>query len=264
MSCIAFSGHQSAVRETEYAFENLPEGLNEKNIVFVADVHHSRSFPERALDALCETIRALAPDILVIGGDNAESEREQEAFFARMANIPAEICKVCVPGNNDWECFHGSYKRLKRLCAASDVRLLANEWMEIPVAGGRLINCGCDDAKYGQPKPSSLPLHRKQGDFVLLASHSPHALPRILSEDRATPDLVLCGHTHGGQIRIGRISPYLLLRKKIRNNPYFIASGERDFGGMRLLVSCGVGMSRLPLRVGAMPEIHKIVLRTRE
>ena len=71
----------------------------------------------------------------------------------------------------------------------------------------------------------------------------------------ARPDLQLCGHTHGGQFCVLGVSPYTFFFE-----PFSHAwiSGECTLGGVRTIVSDGIGMSRVTLRVGAPPQVHCI------
>jgi predicted MPP superfamily phosphohydrolase len=74
------------------------------------------------------------------------------------------------------------------------------------------------------------------------------------------PDLMLSGHTHGGQFNLLGVTPYTFGFERLfarRRSSRFIA-GLHEYRGAQMLVSKGIGMSRIPLRIGVRSEIHRI------
>ena len=71
---------------------------------------------------------------------------------------------------------------------------------------------------------------------------------------------MLSGHTHGGQFNLFGLTPYAVGFERFgaRCFPPLLVSGEADFGPRRVMVSKGIGSSRIPLRIGVHPEIHRI------
>ncbi len=94
---------------------------------------------------------------------------------------------------------------------------------------------------------------------AVILMHSPHGL-RFLAG--APFDLALCGHTHGGQIALPGGVPVVLPRG---SGPRRYARGEFQLPGgeARLVVSRGVGMSDLPVRLFARSEVHLLTLAPR-
>ena len=104
----------------------------------------------------------------------------------------------------------------------------------------------------------------------MLLAHSPLAL-RKLPDLRANPvsrklpvlpDLILCGHTHGGQIALGAFTVYNLGYERAKGANNFFVTGTRELGGALMVVSNGVGESNLPIRIGAPRQIYLITLRS--
>ena len=126
-------------------------------------------------------------------------------------------------------------------------RLLVNE--SVFLEGLRLG--GVDERKHGHPRPEAVFPHDGASARVLLA-HYPVACDFGAG---ARPDLQLSGHTHGGQFNMLGISPYTFFFE-----PFSHAwiSGECTLGGVRTIVSNGIGMSRVTLRVGAPPQVHLV------
>jgi len=95
----------------------------------------------------------------------------------------------------------------------------------------------------------------------------PESMPRVLLSHRpyfigeagaAGVDLVLSGHTHGGQIVLGRIGDVTLTPAALAS-PYIW--GKYRLGGTQMYVSRGIGTVGLPMRINCPPEITKITLR---
>ena len=77
------------------------------------------------------------------------------------------------------------------------------------------------------------------------------------------PDLILSGHTHGGQVRLLGLTPYDFLYDGVppRGQRFFTVRGVRREGDSVLVVSGGLGSSKLPLRINCPPEMQMITLR---
>jgi predicted MPP superfamily phosphohydrolase len=122
-----------------------------------------------------------------------------------------------------------------------------------------LVVSGLDDWRAGEQEIEKIASAVRGSDFVILLSHNPDALPSVISQPSADgqpwADLVLSGHTHGGQI-----APFGhgLVSASIYGKRYL--SGWYEDGNSMLLVSNGVGDYILPLRLGASPQAHLITL----
>ena len=121
--------------------------------------------------------------------------------------------------------------------------------------GGRLVIGGVDERKYGAPQYAGLfPAAASGSVYRILLSHFPCA-------PDAKCDLMLSGHTHGGQFNLLGVTPYTVGFERVfpQNMAVLASAGLFETGGMKLLVSKGVGASRIPWRVGVRPEIDLIV-----
>ena len=220
---------------------DAPQFMRGLRLVFVSDVHlRPRVRPEQ-LSTLIELIAAQRPDMLLLGGDYAESPADCERFFAALARLKCPLGGFGVPGNNDFE----SAAQLAQWMHRASVRLLRNASVRLALNGGTLEIGGCDDHKYGAPNTHRL-FSDAPGAYRILLSHYPVA-PKCVCE------LQLSGHTHGGQLCLGQLSPYSIGFE--HSFGIRAVRGETRIGPTRLLVCNGIGVSRLPLRVGAPPEI---------
>lgn len=226
---------------------DAPAFLRGRRLLFVTDLHIRDCTPDAYIHRLAGLCAEQGADLLLLGGDLAESipaaRRIARAFCGQ--NYPRGI--IAVPGNNDVEAFGSA----AAFAEAMPFPVLINERMELPMRGGVLRIGGIDERKYGHADARGL-FPRRRGVYDLLLSHYP-CVPDF--GFGARPRLMLCGHTHGGQLRLGGITPYLLglERGKIQG-----ISGIYEKGGVGMLVSPGVGVSKWPIRLGAAPKIHYI------
>ena len=215
--------------------------LDGLKLAFFSDIHASPRFSDAALEALFARVDALGADIICIGGDFAEDAESLERLSRALPLLRPRLGIYACMGNNDSEI--AGFAQLVR----GHVRLLVNE--SVLVEGLRLG--GVDERRHGHPRPETV-FPRGEACPRVLLSHYPVAHD---FGSGAKPDLQLSGHTHGGQFCILGISPYTFLFE-----PFSHAwiSGECTRGGVKTIVSNGIGMSRVSLRVGAPPQAHLI------
>ena len=242
-------------------------------VAALSDFHGGEPYmpPERVAEVV-EATNALRPDLIVLLGDIPAAGR-----FVRRPVPPAETIAVLrglhaphgvhtVLGNHDWwddaymERFRRWPPRVVRTLTDSGLSVLHNSavktgWRgaEFWVAGvgslwafregeGRFL--GADDL----PRTLAAVTDR---DPVILLCHEPDIFPQV----PARVALTICGHTHGGQVRLFGYSP---LVPSAFGNRY--AHGHVVEGGREMVVSGGVGVSVAPVRFGVPPEITLIRL----
>jgi len=149
-------------------------------------------------------------------------------------------------GNHD----HYSGVPIDQYCELADrhkITLLINQATFIPTDCGEIAIVGVDDPSLHRADLSCLP-PRAQDRFILLLAHAPNILDQL--EDHHAVDLILCGHSHGGQWRIPGVPTFWLppgCNGRIE--------GHHGEPSRRLYVNRGLGWSFLPLRLNCMPEI---------
>ena len=217
-----------------------PEWLGGTRLLFVCDVHLRRFVSDARLDALIDQMIAAGADMLLLGGDYAESPRDCHRFFRALKRASFPLGAFAVPGNNDIE----SAPNLREIAADANVALLRNERRRVELPGGALEIGGCDELKYGEPRTAGL--FSDDGAYRILLSHYP-AIPDCAC------DLMLSGHTHAGQLNLFGLTPYSIGIE--REYELLAVRGLRQVGRMRLFVGNGIGVSRFPLRIGAEPRI---------
>ncbi|PLX75809.1 MAG: hypothetical protein C0615_07520 [Desulfuromonas sp.] len=237
------------ITSTELATAKLPAG-KELRIAHLSDLHLHRF--DNYFKKVAETTNRLRPDIILLTGDYIEEARNLDdvLLFLKQLKAPAGI--FAVQGNWEyWALIEG--EKLQRKLRNVGVRLLINERADIEWHSIGVSLLGID---FPSPAATVERLdHSADSNRVNIAlSHVPAFQHELLADKT---DLVLCGHTHGGQVRIPGIKPLHLPR---HSGPY--VDGLYHIGEQKLplYVSRGIGTSILPVRFCCPPEIGIIRL----
>lgn len=239
----------------------LPQDLNNLRIAYISDIHMGFMYPEARVDALIDTINRLNADLVLFGGDYADDSDGAIAFFQRLPRVNARLKVAGVVGNHDRTIPESNLSRLQDAMVAANVIPLVNNVLTIPIGETKIILAGIDDINNGHPDIAGVAKMVSRDDFVIFLSHSPEAIPAALQATDKDGhgrwfDLALCGHTHGGQVTfLGQ--PLLSEFKKV---PGRYLSGWIEENRTPILISNGVGMAYLPIRLFAPAQIHLITL----
>ncbi len=217
-------------------------------IAFIADLH-VRAHALFMAKTAAETLFALKPDVLLVGGDMAECDEGETRVFSALKNALGDTPVFAVPGNNDDTRFDRTRETLRREIERFGARLLLNECARLSVRGVKLEIAGVEDGLRHEPDARGL-FSEDPGTYRVLLSHAPHAF--LL--DQCHPDLMLSGHTHGGQWNLLGFTPYSLPFYEHRAR-YTHLSGLRTINGTLCAVTNGVGYSRQALRISARPDV---------
>jgi predicted MPP superfamily phosphohydrolase len=205
---------------------------------------------------------AADPDLIVLPGDLFQGARDQ--FNAELPQIRELLSRLhahggvyIVAGNVDVP------ERIRRAVAGTSIRFLENEIAEIEVDGMRMAVAGLTD-DFTTPAARAcldrLTVHARDRAFALLLSHRPDTV-LSLNTDHAV-DLLVSGHTHGGQVALPWFGPPITLSQAPRR---VCAGGLHRVGGQRIYVSRGVGCERghAPrIRFNCPPEVSVLTLRS--
>lgn len=225
-------------RVTHVQIETAPAALAGMRALFVSDVHLRKCVSDEKLDALLRLIAAQHADVLLLGGDYGEGAGQCARFFDALSPLRFPMGVYAVPGNND------DRDALPQCARRAGIRLLVNETASAAFRGHPLEIAGCDDYKFGQPQTENL--FADPNNYRIFLSHFP-----VLPQCRC--DLQFSGHTHGGQICLFGLTPYSLAFEN--RFGVTVVRGDNLVRGTRLLVSGGIGISKLPVRICASPEI---------
>src|SRR5919205_1175047 len=241
------------VEQHAIRLRRLPRALDRLRIVQLSDIHHSPFTGRAQIERAIETANSLAPDIVALTGDYVSHEREYAAPCAELLGRLRARCGVyAVLGNHDhWT----DAPLITDLFRAEGIKVLINEGMRFEYRGASFWLAGVDDTMVGlEDLPLALAGSRAD-EMKLLLAHNPVVLRRAA---RAGVDLVLSGHTHGGQIawRSERSRSGRPRRRMLRG------LGRR--GETQIYVTRGLRTVIVPRRYGCLPEVSLLTLRRAE
>ncbi|NBD22616.1 metallophosphoesterase [Paenibacillus glycinis] len=241
------------------AFDRLPQAFDGTALMFISDIHR-RIIPIELIDAFMASGGA---DLVLIGGDL----REKSVPAARIRENIRRLSRIApiymVHGNHDYDEEMRSYEVL---LAEEKVRLLMNESVILEKKdGSRIRLAGVDDPRTDHEDPELALADMEDGRgklFTILMAHDPIIAKRLKGDECV--DLILSGHTHGGQVALPLAGP---LWRGSDDSGYWRGWFDLPVQGIgvpktRMFVSCGFGTSRLPIRLMTEPQLHRIILRT--
>lgn len=220
-------------------------------IVFLSDIHAGPYFSQARVESLAARINALQPDLVLLGGDYADTSSGAIAFFQQLPPLQARYAVCAVAGNHDRTAPESNLALLTDAMHASGVVPLINGTLRIDTHAGRICIAGIDDIDNGWPQLAQVAGSVSGDEYVIFLCHS----PAIMADAAMHPpwyDLALFGHTHGGQI-----APLARLLAP-EGLPEAFCSGWTDVHGTPHLTSRGVGTTFLPLRFLCLPQLHVI------
>ncbi len=236
------------VNETTVASPGVPEGFSGKRIAYASDIHCGVFYSTGRVRGLVDRIMSLEPDLIFLGGDYVTGDGGNiQSCVGELGRLRAPFGVYAVLGNHDnWA---DKDKTVKALLGAG-MTVLDNRGAR--VAPGVWVG-GVGDLWTETADVEAATEDASDGDYVILLSHNPRAIEEA---DTASIDLMLSGHTHGGQILPGRLlSPYLPGRLR-----QTMTSGRYTVNGTEVIVSKGVGTVFAPVRFMVKPEVNLITL----
>jgi len=225
-------------------------GSDAVRTLVISDIHAGPFVSPATLQRTFERLLTLQPDLILLPGDFATvSVREVEEIVPSLRCLRAPLGVYGVLGNHDY--YPNDTGRLCRLLEGAGIELLQNRAVTVETGDGRFFLAGVDDLLLGQPDfHRALNGHRK-GMPTVVMSHNPDVFPEAARHDVS---LLLAGHTHGGQIRIPGLSVL------VRMSRYRLDEGRFVVDQSELIVSRGLGVTGLPIRIACPPEALLLTL----
>ncbi|MEA3249749.1 MAG: metallophosphoesterase [Patescibacteria group bacterium] len=228
-----------AVRQQEVV---LGDGDGRLRMVLVSDTHLGRYRHHDWMDKLVDRVNLIEPDVVVLLGDIVDQPTGLRDL-APLGRLESRFGMYAVLGNTDYS--SGAVSARHGIENYGEV--LTNESVLLGDTGVRLA--GIDDIWYGTPDWDRAFADVQEDDVVILAAHNPDAVSRA---EYYGADLVVAGHTHGGQIRLPLIGPGVELPTEIGQR---YDQGLFSFGQTRLYITSGAGESGPRARLLNPPEI---------
>lgn len=214
-------------------------------VVQLTDLHYGLFVRRASVQAWVDATLAQQPDLIVITGDFVDSRAGdgRPQLLRALASLRAPLGVWAVWGNHDYRRLGARLPEFEAQLKLIGVRVLTN-------AGASLRDdfflAGVDDLIWGKPDVSAALGNRPARAATLLLAHH----PRVLLDVPQDVGLTLCGHTHGGQIRLPGLR--WLYRRTSIGAQYLDGFVEAPARGY---ISRGLGVTWLPMRLGSRAEL---------
>ena len=242
------------VREIEFTSPAVTEDVDGLTIAFISDIH---IHPDRIqqLEKAIELVDQRQADIILLGGDFVNgngSGPDAKVLMRYLEKLSAPYGVYAIPGNHD---VRRGIEPLRQAFAESHIKLLQDQNIVIELADGKRFNLiGLDYHlnPHKQLDPQRFSQLVKKDMFNLVLTHTPAEFEAL--DDNA--DLVLAGHTHGGQLNIPLFGSVINPAIGRKYNYGLIRDGRKS-----MYVSCGLGSAYTPARLAMTPEVVFITLK---
>jgi predicted MPP superfamily phosphohydrolase len=240
-----------AIQRNLLEFESLPPAFADFTILQLSDLHADIS--QGAMRHLISIVGDLKYDICVLTGDyRGKTYGPFDTSLKSILELRAQLKKPLygVLGNHDSIYMVPALEEM-------GIRMLFNECVTLSRNDSQIYLAGIDDAHFY--RTDDIEKAAKQipgGAFSILLSHTPEVYRKAAS---AGFNLMLSGHTHGGQLCLPGGIPIKLEARLPRS----MGAGAWQYGRMAGYTSVGVGTSLLPVRLNCPPEITLHRLRQR-
>lgn len=252
--CVRSYPRREVIASTEcvdvvsYNIPAVHPAVKGKTIIWFSDLHFRADvFDEKVAVESSGLINDIVPDYLIYGGDVVNYSSAMPAARTFLQSLPEKSRKMALMGNweygkrwlkhKDWESFFDD----------SGFKLLINESCVID----DIYFYGIDDLRKGKPvSPANIPA----GKELVFLTHSPDTFIHIDDDSMAwRTSLVLCGHTHGGQVRLPLLGALLTSSRYWRKFDYghYVNAANNS----NMIVSSGLGCSTIGVRVACRREL---------
>ncbi len=242
-----------AVNEIDIEIRDLPSGLEGFRIVQITDIHAGLTVKRDFVEKIVNIVNDLKPDLIAFTGDMVDgSVTSLRNVVEPFSRLTAEHGVYFVTGNHEY--YSGAEEWVKE-AGRLGMKVLMNEHELVSAGNGRLLIAGVTDVSGGgfyeshRSDPVKAVAVAPAADAKILLAHQPRSLYDALPLGF---DLILTGHTHGGQF-----FPWNLAASAGQPHLY----GLHDHGGTRIYVSKGTGYWGPPVRLGSRSEITVVTLR---
>ncbi len=250
------------VRTLEADFVDLPANFDGFTMLFLSDLHIRKYGKLEKL--LEEIVQKRKVDAILVVGDVTVKKSACRIFHNIIGKVPVEGPVFLVAGNSEHKPWLDSDALLKEM-VTPQITLLHNRSLELEKDGQKLVFSGVDDPFTRYDDVGKALADVNHDDFVVFLAHCPSVAPEAMVKGA---DLVLSGHTHGGQVLLPFLPPiytHMRKNKKLVDGLYIDKDINRLVGTnvekKTLLVGRGVGTSKLHIRLRCRPEVIYVTLR---
>lgn len=228
----------------------LKNEISDKKIIQISDLHFNKNTPKRRIANIIKKIKSLNPALIFITGDLIDNKNGID----NAKNIIYEMSEICpvyiIFGNWDYYVLGYNINDFKKDLENAGAIVLINQTEKIKIGEEEIDIIGAD---YYTNKKERIDL-KNDDNCQLVLAHSPEIVHEAIDKGI---EIVLAGHTHGGQIYIPFITKSIIPVDSKTKNFYRGFYREKD---TQIYVNRGIGMSTLPFRFLVPPEILCITL----
>ena len=252
--------HEIEVTHPTFFIKNLPPAFNGFRIAQISDLHLEEFTEDYFLRRVVDHVNDLAPDMVLVTGDFISRGPLTPLVSFQAAGRCGELlsrlkCPIRygILGNHDAAV---SSQAVRFHMEDNGLPMLVNQSTRIERNGEHIFLAGLDDTEFGKPDLDATLPSAPDAPVILLV-HEPDYADVVVTHKRAKEiDLILSGHTHGGQVRLPFLGPLAL-----PPNGKLYPEGHFQVGTSQLYVNRGIGTVGVPFRLNCPPEITLSTLR---
>lgn len=230
--------------------ERLPASFDGYTFAFVSDIHYPSLFTRSRLGRLVRKLREEKPSMLLLGGDYVTDDSCIEELFDSLSTVRPEDGLYAVLGNHE----RRNSEKISASMADCGIKLLCDKEVSVVKDSAVIVLFGVEDSFVYDTLAARRVKALSDSVYTILLCHTPDYAERTSS----TADLVLSGHTHGGQVTLfGLYTP-------VKNSVYgsrFLRGLNHTSQGTTVITTNGVGTSRKKLRFCVPSEVVIVTLR---
>lgn len=253
----------------EIGLKRLPPSFDGLKVAQITDIHSGRLVPTKLIRAGVDLARSVEPDLIVLTGDfitgaslfawgrlGGFKPRLFKECLQELARLSAPFGVYAVLGNHDFWSGPEVTAEVDQGLRDIGVKVLRNDLVPLVKDGRKLFIFGVDDYWENSCKPHKAVRAAPPSACKILLSHNPDVNKDLETLDNQV-DLVISGHTHGGQVVLPLIgAPFLPSPFGQKYRAGLVRDGERQ-----TYISRGLGVFFVPIRINCPSEITLLTLR---
>ena len=252
------------VRSVEYKKQNLPDVLNEFKIILIGDIQADWYNNNARLSNFINKVNSTKPDLILIAGDLITGTPDYIPMSAyHLSRLKSTYGVFSCVGDHDNWAYRKDNERSRKEIAETlkkyEIAFLDNEIRKLNI-GSAEVGISFVTESYSKRIDGnvldSLNGSIKTADLKIVLTHQPTD-KIIRSSIKNEMDLMLAGHTHGGQITF--LFPFINITPTLLETKY--VKGDFYFNDLLLIVTRGLGMSLAPIRYNSSPEIVIVTVK---
>lgn len=252
-----FEAQKYKTRKISLKNNKIPPNFNNFKIVFLSDIHYGFFFKKERLQEIVSTINSLEPDLILLGGDYLDIEKNDKKYkqkyvndlFNILSSLKSKQGIYTILGNHD---YYHAHSLIAKSLEKNKIKEINNKCALIYNGSQCIQLFGIDDILEGNPNIHFF--NNKKDTFSIVLCHNPDFFEEYKND--IDYDLGLSGHTHLGQVTFfGLYAPYTSSKYGQKYVKKLINDGHKT-----ILVTSGIGSGLLPIRFFAPPEILLITL----